>query len=253
MVANWKMALSHKAALEAAGALKKMIKKDNPVETVLCPSFPSLAAVAEVIKSSEKIQVGAQNVHWEEKGAWTGEVSVLQIKPFVRWCIVGHSERREYFGETNEHVITKMGLLLKHGITPVVCVGENRQDHQAGQATQVVAAQVRQLFAALTVITVHQIVLAYEPIWAISSDPLSEPDDPEQAAEIMLLIRKIAVELFGRETVERLRILYGGSVTEKTVEQFMIQPGIDGVLVGGASVRPLQLGDIIARVGRLNS
>lgn len=248
------MALSHKGAVEAAGALKKLIKSEaGACEIVVCPSFPSLAAVAETLKASNKIKVGAQNVHWEEKGAWTGEVSVLQLKPFVSWCIVGHSERREHFGETDEHVGQKMNLLLKHGITPIVCVGETRVEHQAGQAAAKVTQQVRQLFAALTVVTVHQIVLAYEPIWAISSNPLSKPDTPDDAAEMMLLIRKIAAEQFGQQAVGRLRIIYGGSVTADTAEQFAAEPGIDGVLVGGASVRPMELGEIIHGVQRAHA
>jgi triosephosphate isomerase len=124
IVGNWKMALSHKAAIEASATLKKLIKTETEgLDLVICPSFPSLAAVADTLKNSQKIQLGAQNVHWEEQGAWTGEVSVLQIKPFVSWCIIGHSERRGNFNETDETVVQKMNLLLKHSITPIICGG----------------------------------------------------------------------------------------------------------------------------------
>jgi triosephosphate isomerase len=248
VVANWKMALSHKGAVEAASALKNLLKSDAGVcDVVVCPSFPSLAAVAETLKTNTKIKVGAQNVHWEEKGSWTGEVSVLQVKPFVTWCIVGHSERRQHFGETDKQVVQKMNLLLKHGIIAIVCMGETAAEREAGQAVAVVTKQARAVLAALTLTSLRQVVLAYEPVWAIGSGVTPEPDE---AAEIMLLVRKVAGEFFGADGAQRLRILYGGSVTSETAEQFAAEPGIDGVLVGGFSVRPMQLVDIIQRVQR---
>lgn len=241
------MELSHKATLEAAAALKKLIKnKAGHVDVVVCPSFPSLSAVAEIYKNSPDIQVGAQNMHWEERGAWTGEVSVLQIKPYVAWCIIGHSERRQNFGETDEHIVQKMKLLHKHNLTAVVCVGETAAERADGKALAKVTQQVRTFFSEVTVVSLNHLVIAYEPIWAIGT---GHTPAPGEAAEIMLLIRKVAVEYFGPEGGQRLRVIYGGSVTPDTVEQFATEPGVDGVLVGGSSVRPLQLADIIRRYG----
>jgi len=246
VVGNWKMAMSHKAALEAAAALKKAIKTEPPAgEVVVCPSFPSLAAVAELLHNSKKIQVGAQNIHWEERGAWTGEVSVVQIKSFAKWCIIGHSERRQHFNETDGMVVQKMNLLLKHGLLPLVCVGETAAERESGHAIPKVTGQVQQIFSALTLTNMKQIVVAYEPIWAIGT---GAPAAPADAAEIMLLIRKIAGEYFGPEGAERLRIIYGGSVEADTAGAFAAEPGIDGLLVGGASTRPLQLAEIVAAV-----
>lgn len=250
VVANWKMELSHKAAVDAAVTLKRRLTGDRrSAQVVVCPSFPSLADVAAVLKSSE-IALGAQNVHWEERGAWTGEVSVLALKPFVRWCIVGHSERRENFGEQDETVVKKMLLLLKHNIVAVVCIGETADELAAGRAADKVSRQARQVFAALALAQLRQIVIAYEPIWAIGIGSVAQP---AEAAEMMLLIRKLAVEQFGQEGAELLRTIYGGSVTAGTVEQFVAEPGIDGVLVGGSSVVPLQLVDIIKRVQHVYS
>ncbi len=246
VVGNWKMAMSHKASVEAAAALKKLIKGEpTECEVVVCPSFPAIPEVAELLKNSKKIQVGAQNVHWEERGAWTGEVSVGQLKPFVSWCIIGHSERRQHFNESDEMVVQKMKLLLKHGINPIVCVGETAAERDGGQAVDKVTAQVHHLFRELNLTSLKQVVIAYEPIWAIGTGSSASPED---AAELMLLIRKIAGEYFGPEGAERLRLLYGGSVDADTAGSFTAEPGIDGVLVGGASVRPLQLAQIVTAV-----
>lgn len=237
------MELSYKGALDVAMGLKKLLKNEaQKVDIVVCPSFPSVMAVADILKTSDKIQVGVQNIHWEEKGAWTGEVSIAQIKPVAKWCIVGHSERRQHFGETDEHVVHKVQLLLKHGLTSIVCVGETAQERADGNAFTKVTQQVRILLNEVSLMDLSHIVIAYEPIWAIGSGhtPLAD-----EAAEIMLLIRKLVSEKFGPEGVERLRVLYGGSVTPDTVVPFVTEPGIDGVLVGGASVRPLQLLEII--------
>lgn len=247
VVGNWKMEMSHKAAVDAAVGLKKLLKQESlHVEVVVCPSFPALAAVAEALGTSGKIRVGAQNVHWEEKGAWTGEVSVQGLKPFVDWCIVGHSERREHFGETDEQVLGKIKILLKHGVNAIVCVGETEEERAAGQATMKVTQQVRRIFSQLARTQLSHVVIAYEPIWAVGSGITPVPDE---AAELMLLIRKVASEYFEADGAERLRILYGGSVTPETAASFAAEPGIDGMLVGGASVRPLRLVEIIKRVG----
>jgi len=170
------MALSHKSALENIKAVKKL-SKDIPddVDVVVCPSFTSLPAISDTLRKKEHMYAGAQNVHWEEGGAWTGEVSAVQIEPFADYCIVGHSERRALTGETDEQVAQKAALLVKHHITPIVCIGESWNERQAGQTVERVAAQADSLFAALTRVDLSRIVVAYEPIWAISSNNPTEP------------------------------------------------------------------------------
>lgn len=237
------MELSHKASLETFTATRKLLKNESiDCDIVICPSFPSLADLAKAVPKNQKFQIGAQNIHWEERGAWTGQVSVLQIRPFVTWCIVGHSEQRALTQETEEEVDLKVNLLLKHGIAPIVCVGETADERQAEQTTAKITAQVSTLLARLTRMDMAKVVVAYEPIWAIGS---GITPDPAEAAGIMLLIRKLAAERFGSGTAERLRIVYGGSVNVDNVHEFSAEPGVDGVLVGGASVQPTQLARII--------
>ena len=243
---NWKMELSHKAATEVTGSLKKLLQ-DVPVscDVVVCPSFPSLPAVAEELVNNKKIQIGAQNVHWEEKGAWTGEVSVAQIHPFVKWCIVGHSERRRLVGETDEQVQQKAALLQRHGITPIVCIGETQEEREQERTVEKITQQVGSLISGLTRVAIAKLVVAYEPIWAIGT---GITPDPNEAAETMLLVRKLIAERFDQEIAERLRILYGGSVNAENVQPFVSEPGVDGVLVGSASLRPLEFVNIIKAV-----
>ena len=249
VVGNWKMQLSHKAELETIGAIKNLLKNVAlDVEVVVCPSFPSLAGVAEVVKKSTKLAVGAQNIHWEEKGAWTGSVSVLQIKPFAQWCIVGHSEQRALTGESDEEVQVKVSTLLKYGLTPVVCVGETAQERASEQTTARVSEQTKTILNKMTRVSLSKLVITYEPIWAISANQPDELPDPNNIAGTMLLIRKLAADRFGVEAAERLRILYGGSVTPDNVASFVFEPGVDGVLVGGASVHPGQFVNIIKQL-----
>jgi len=242
IVGNWKMELSYQASLEVTKALKKRFKSTNGVDIVLCPSFTTLAAVASEIGASTKLALGAQNVHWEEKGAFTGEVSISQLTPLVKWCIIGHSERRQLVRETDEQVNIKAQLLLKHGITPIVCIGETAAEHEAGQTIAKITAQAGSLLDSISRSSLTKLVIAYEPIWAIGTGVTPEPNS---AASTMLLIRKLAAERFGHDTAERMRILYGGSVKGDNAASFFSEPGIDGALVGGASVSPLQFADIV--------
>lgn len=244
VVGNWKMELSFKGSVQLAVSLKKEIRKLSlKGEVVVCPSFPALVSVSKELVDSV-LEIGAQNVHWEERGAWTGEVSVGQIKPFASWCIVGHSERRELVGETDEDVCRKVIVLLKYGIIPIVCIGETSQERETGQAMETVISQAKSVLDVVNPVALRRVVIAYEPRWAIGA---GEPAQPDEAAEAMLLIRKLAVERFGHERAERLRIIYGGSVTPENIAPFVDEPGIDGVLVGGASVRAMQFIDIIRR------
>lgn len=246
VIANWKMELSIKASTEAAIAIRKLLK-DVKLDTdvVLCPSFPALAAVKEVVTSSEKLQLGAQNVHEEDKGPYTGEVAVVQLAPLVTWCIVGHSEQREVTGETDEVIQRKADLLLRHGITPIICIGETLAERQADQTVAKLTRQMEVYLSKTTRVALSKTVIAYEPIWAIGAGETPAPDD---VAGTVLLLRKITAARFGNEAAQRLRIVYGGSVTTKTIGPLMAEPGIDGTLVGGASLHPLDLVTIIKAV-----
>lgn len=246
IVANWKMELSHKAALEALTALKKLLKGVTlTTDVVICPSFPTLSEAATLVAGSKKLQLGAQNVHWEERGAWTGEVSVVQLNPFVTWCIVGHSERRALTQETDTDIHAKAALLLKHGITPIVCIGESQAERQQEQTVAKITHQLDVLMTGLNRIAMGKVVIAYEPLWAIGT---GETPDPGTVTEVMLLVRKLIAERFESDVAQKVRLLYGGSVTSDNVASFVSEPGVDGALVGGASIRPMQLVEIVKRV-----
>ncbi len=240
------MELSHKAAVEVAASLKKLLSPLTiAADVVICPSFIELPALAELFGRSSKITLGAQNVHWLEKGPWTGEVSVNQLTPFVKWCIVGHSERRALTGEGDEHVFAKANLLLASGITPIICIGETAAERAGDQTMTKITTQVKGLLAAMDRTSFGQVVIAYEPIWAVGTGEMPEPNN---VAGTMLLIRKLAAEYFDQEVAEKVRIVYGGSVKPETVKPFVTEPGVDGVLVGGASVHPLDFISIINHV-----
>lgn len=246
VIGNWKMELSAKAELELVRALKKHLAGQTlTAEVVVCPSFPSLAPVHEALARQTAISVGAQTVHWLEKGPWTGAVSVLHLSPYVQWCIVGHSEQRDLTGMSDDEVNQTTALLLRHGITPIVCLGETLEERQADQTVAKVTTQVEQLLQTVNRVALSKLVIAYEPIWAIGSGEMPEPAD---AAGTMLLVRKLVAQRFGQDVSERLRIVYGGSVKAATVAPFVAEPGVDGVLVGGASVHPGEFFDIIQRV-----
>lgn len=246
VIANWKMELSHKASTEAANAIKKLLKDVKvDIDIVICPSYTVLEDVKQVITQSEKLQLGAQNVHWEENGPYTGEVSVTQLTPLVKWCIVGHSEQRALTGETDEVIQHKADLLLQHGITPIICIGETLEERQADQTVEKLSRQMSVLLGKATRVALTKMVIAYEPIWAIGAAITPEPAD---IAGSMLLLRKLTAERFGNEVAQRLRIVYGGSVTPKNIGSILAEPGIDGALVGGASLHPLDFVEIVKAV-----
>lgn len=231
---NWKM---HKTIAEAVAHARQMrpgLTEIRGVEKVLCPPFVALAAVREVIQATD-IQLGAQNMHWEEQGAFTGEVSPLMLKGLCQYVILGHSERRAYFGETDEGVNRKVKAALAHGLTPIVCVGENLEQHEAGQTEAWVAGQVRAALAGLTAEEARQVVLAYEPIWAIGTGHAATPAGAN--AVIGLTIRGALADLYDEATAQAVRVQYGGSVNAANIGGFMAQPDIDGALVGGASLK----------------
>lgn len=246
IVGNWKMELSHKASVELAQSIRKLIHQvEVKSDVVVCPSYVSLPHVSEVFANTSTIGVGAQNVHWEEKGTWTGEVSVAQIRPFVKWCIVGHSEQRALSGETDEQVFLKMNLLITHGITPIVCIGETKKERDDGGAIEKIMRQTEILLLHMERSHLMRLVVAYEPIWAIGTGSMPDPDD---VAEVLLSIRKAVTMKYDEDIADRLRILYGGSVAADNVAKYISGPGADGVLVGGASTHPKEFLDIVENI-----
>ncbi|MBI1833711.1 MAG: triose-phosphate isomerase [Candidatus Andersenbacteria bacterium] len=246
VVGNWKMELSHKAELELIRALKNMLK-GVPIksEVVVCPSYPSLPAIAEALKKNSKIAVGAQNVFLEEKGAYTGQVSVLDIKPFVNWSLVGHSEVRAAAGVTDDIVVKTAAMLRGHNINPIVCIGESEEERRSEQTVTKIRTQVASLIEGLDRTSLVQTVIAYEPIWAIGSGQTPDPDD---VAQIVLLIRRQLTDRYDQELAERVRIIYGGSVTPENAGHYVGGPNADGLLIGGASLHPQKFMEIIQAV-----
>ncbi len=245
VIGNWKMELSHKSAVEVCSAMKKLVQdKEYAAEIVVCPSYPSIPAIAAALKGTS-IAVGAQNIHHEEKGPYTGSVSVSTLREFITWCIVGHSEVRYSQGDTDEMVVHKAKLLLSHGIRPVVCVGETQEQHAAGETISAVSAQVDVLLSSLDRVSLMKTAIAYEPIWAIGTGNIPEPNE---VYEVLLLIRKRIAEKFDVELAQRIYLLYGGSVASSTVSPYIAGPGADGVLVGGASIHPRDFIDIVSKV-----
>ncbi|MBM7865965.1 triose-phosphate isomerase [Heliobacterium gestii] len=230
---NWKMHKTIAEARQLAEALKKQ-QGEPRAEIVLCPPFTALAAVAAIIKDSP-IALGAQNMHWEEQGAFTGEVSPAMLKDVgCAYVIVGHSERRQYFGETDEQVNVKAKAALTHGLIPIVCVGETLAQREAGETEAIVAAQTRGALAGLTAEAVAGLVIAYEPVWAIGTGKTASDDDAQQ---VIADIRATVAAEFGKSAAEALRIQYGGSVKAANAASLLSRPDIDGALVGGASLK----------------
>ncbi len=243
VVGNWKMELSYKGQVELARSLKKSLPSVSMagMEVVVCPSYSVLAEVKEVLKGSG-VFLGAQHVHWEERGAWTGEVSVTQIAPLVQWCIIGHSEQRSLSGVTDEQVQSSASILLQHGLVPIVCLGETVEERAADRTVEKITTQMNVLLRRATRAALAKLVVAYEPMWAIGTGVMPDPTD---AASVMLLIRKLVAGRFGSDAAERMRVIYGGSVTPDTIAPYVAEPGVDGVLVGGASVQPLRFVEIV--------
>ena len=230
---NWKM---FKTIAEATALVREM-RRDlgavEGVEQVLCPPFTALAAVGEIIRPT-RIRLGAQDMHWEEQGAFTGAISPLMLKELCQYVIIGHSERRQYFGETDEGVNRKAKAAFKHGLLPIICVGENLAQNEAGQTDKLVRAQVTAALRDLTAAQVTTLVIAYEPIWAIGTGKAATGAGAN--AVIGLTIRGTVASLYDEATAQATRIQYGGSVSPDNIAEFMTQPDIDGALVGGASL-----------------
>lgn len=231
---NWKM---NKTIAEARELVEKMsaeIKDVATVEKVFCPPFTALATVRDALKNAE-CGVGAQNMHWEEKGAFTGEVAPNMVKELCEYVILGHSERRAYFGETDATVNKKLHAAQKHALVPIVCVGETLDEYESDRTQEIVSAQTRLGLAGVSADYAAKIVVAYEPVWAIGTGKAST--GAAANAVIKDFIRSTIADLYGAETAQAVRVLYGGSVTASNAKEFFTQPDIDGALVGGASLK----------------
>jgi triosephosphate isomerase len=234
MAGNWKMNKTPQEATNLAQAIRQAVGGVDSVECVLCPAFVALADVSQLLKGSG-IATGAQNVHWADSGAYTGEVSAPMLKGLAQYVIIGHSERREYFSETDEIVNKKVLAALNHGLIPIVCVGETLAQNEGGQAHTVVSYQVGAALIGVDAARMQQIVLAYEPIWAIGTGRAATAEEAQ--ATCGSTVRATVAGIYGDAVAQKVRILYGGSTNPKNIGEIMQQPDIDGALIGGASLK----------------
>src|SRR5690606_31598550 len=230
---NWKVYKTVQEAAAFAQELAPRLAAYTTVERVVCPTFLALTAVAEALKGTD-IGVGAQDAHWEAQGAFTSEVSAAMLQGIARYVIIGHSEVRAYLNETDERVNKKIKAALAYNLKPIVAVGESLAQNEAGETETFVSGQVRAALAGIDAANMQNIVLAYEPIWAIGT---GKNASGEIANRIIGSIRNTLVDLYGSEVAQSVRIQYGGSVKPDNMAEYMSQPEIDGALVGGASLK----------------
>ena len=236
---NWKMNNTAAQGVALVNELKPLVA-DAECDVVVCVPFTDIPAVSEALKGSN-IALGAQNVHFAEKGAYTGEISAAMLKEYgVKYVIIGHSERRQYFGETNETVNKRMHTALAAGHIPIVCVGESLEERETGKTEQVLSVQIEEGLKGLE--DVSAIVIAYEPVWAIGTGKTATA---EQANETIGFIRKKCAEVFCPKCAEKVRIQYGGSMNAKNCKELMAMPEIDGGLIGGASLKAQDFSQIV--------
>jgi triosephosphate isomerase (TIM) len=244
---NWKMNTTAESAVALAAAVRDLVDGTQGVEKVVCPPFPFLVAVAAGLKGSS-IKVGAQNMHWESHGAYTGEVSPPMLQGLVEFVIIGHSERRGYFCETDQTVNKKVKAALAAGLRPILCVGETEREREEGKTNEVLLRQTRGALADVDLPAAFAI--AYEPVWAIGTGKAATGDMANQAIG---LIRSEVTALFDSARGESLRILYGGSVTPENIAEFIGQPEIDGGLVGGACLKADSFAAIVEQSARISA
>lgn len=239
---NWKLNKTTTEAYKLVAEMLPKLRTIQGVEKLVCPPFTALMAVSRLIKDTD-VRLGAQDIFWEEKGAFTGEISPSMLAEFCQYVIVGHSERRAYFGETDETVNRKVKAALAHSLKPLICVGETPEENEAGRAAGVISRQVREALLGIDVQNAGRIVIAYEPVWAIGTGRAATADGV--VALIRNVIRPTLGSLFDETTAQNVRVLYGGSVDPSNATQFFRQPEIDGALVGGASLKSDSFVDII--------
>ena len=243
---NWKMNNNHFEAIQSVQKLAYLLQKDDfdAVEVTVHPPFTDLRSMQTLIDADQlRLKLGAQNCHSEDKGAFTGEVSPLFLSKLgVQYVIVGHSERRELFGETDEFVAAKVAAVLKHGMIPILCVGETLAERESGSTLDKVKRQVRIALDKRSNEHVKSMVIAYEPIWAIGTGKNASPAD---AQDVIAAIREEVASVASGPAAQAIRLQYGGSVKAGTIAEIMRQPDIDGVLVGGASLDPTEFARIV--------
>ena len=242
---NWKMNTTVREAVALVSEMRQGLDAIANVDKVICPPFISLAAVGELIKESS-IKLGAQNLYFAEKGAYTGEISPLMLADLCQFVIIGHSERRQYFNETGEIINKKVQAALRVGLKPILCIGESLKENEAGKTEEAVTEQLRSSLAGIN--ELNGLIIAYEPVWAIGT---SRAATGKQANETIGLIRHNISKLYDKETARDLRILYGGSVTSANTAEFMSRPEIDGALVGGASLKAGEFLSIVRQTSEI--
>jgi triosephosphate isomerase len=245
LAANWKMNLTHNEAESYFETFLSEVGQVNDIEIVIIPPFTAIPALVSASEKVPAVRIGAQNMHWEKSGAFTGEVSAAMLRAlYVKYVIVGHSERRSLFGETDEIVNRKVRAALDAGLRPILCVGETLHERENGKVEEVLRRQTRKGLESVVEKDLSEIVLAYEPCWAIGTGLSATPAEAEAAHAF---IRSVLAELFGVASADRVRIQYGGSVKPENAEDLMRKKNIDGALIGGASLDPRSFARIIWR------
>ncbi len=242
---NWKMNTTVSEAKQLVNEMQPGLDGITDVDKVICPPFISLAAVKELIKGSS-VRLGAQNLYFEEKGAYTGEISPLMLADLCEFVIIGHSERRQYFNEPDKIVNKKIQAALKVGLKPILCIGERLEENEAGRTAEVVSEQLRSSLAGIDYS--GGLIIAYEPVWAIGT---GKSATSKQANETVGFIRHNIAKLYDEEIAQEMRILYGGSVTADNITEFVQQSEIDGALVGGASLKADQFLSIVKQTSEI--
>lgn len=246
---NWKMHLSVQQSSLLVHRLNVLIKAHRDIEVVLAPSLLTLQPISLEI-DRRKFRLAAQNAYHQDEGAFTGEVSFTMLRDLVHYAIIGHSERRIYFNETLEVVRDKVAASVRNGITPILCIGETKEERRAGETNQVLHDQIESALYGLTADEVSEMVIAYEPVWAISTFG-GELAKPREVQDAMKYIRLQVRELYGDKTAEDVRVLYGGSVDDKIVRGYLEVSGCDGALVGGASLNYIKFSGIVDSAYRM--
>ncbi len=241
---NWKMYKTLREGQELVIALRRELYQIENVDIVVCPPYTSLAYLADALETSN-ILIGAQDVYWQDEGAFTGEISPLMLKDIgCKFVIIGHSERRQYFGETNESVNNKIKAALKQGLTPIVCVGETLSQRESGSTFKVLDDHIENGLKGIIDSDALKIVIAYEPVWAIGTGKTATA---QQAQEAQKYIRDLLRKMYNNEIADTIRIQYGGSVKGENITELMSQPDVDGALVGGASLKVETFAEIIKK------
>jgi triosephosphate isomerase len=244
---NWKMNTSLPEACDLVRQMQPRLDAISSVDKVICPPFISLASVAELFKGSSII-LGAQNLYFEDKGAFTGEISPIMLSGLCRYVILGHSERRHIFGESNEIINKKVKAAMKTGLSPILCVGERLEENESGQTQAVIASQLNLSLSGIS--DAAGLVVAYEPVWAIGTGRAASG---EQANRTIGFIRHVLAQIFDKQSAQLVRILYGGSVIVSNISEFVNQPEVDGALVGGASLKADDFTSIVSKTAEIKA